>query len=154
LAADEFGAAEEIRKMKAQAVYDQMTDEQKLQVIQKRGQDALALAKETGLNADKLAYWKLRKEYEDLKSSMGKGAGGKSAGGAVSNADLVTGSGEGDRTMNAKGQLMRRGVVVSREDAVRTETTKGTNQEHAAKGEDQMIKSLDSIDKKLSPTTK
>jgi hypothetical protein len=74
--------------------------------------------------------------------------------GAASNSDLVTGSGEGDRTMNDKGQLMRRGVVVSREDAVRTETTKGTNQEHAAKGEASMIKSLESIDKKLSPTTK
>lgn len=155
LASDENAAGKQLADMKAQEIYDSYTNEQKLQVLKGRGQKAQALAQETGLNVDKLALAKLQAEYKALAKTIAEARGGSSKAGRTGgdNSDLVTGSGEGDRTMNAKGQLMRRGVVVSREDAVRTQDTLGKNQDHASKSEDQMIKTLESIDKKLEPTS-
>ena len=116
--------AEDVAKTQAeldQMVYDRKwelaTKEQKLAQALKEGQKAKAedMFERTAESALKLE--KARQKYAKLLEEGKSGAGGEKGD------SLATGG----RTRNEKGQLTRNGVVISEEDAARTDKTKADN---------------------------
>jgi hypothetical protein len=102
-------------------IWANATLEQKIAETKKKGQEAYAKAQKTQAAEDIKALGDLRLKYAELNAEKAGGSGGKGK-----PMDLA-GEGTG-RTRNEKGQLMRNGVVISEEDAKRTEKTKAENQ--------------------------
>jgi len=100
-------------------IWANATLEQKIAETKKKGQEAYAKAQRTQAAEDIKALGDLRLKYAELNAE-------KAGGGKGQPMDLA-GEGTG-RTRNEKGQLMRNGVVISEEDAKRTEKTKAENQ--------------------------
>jgi hypothetical protein len=103
-------------------IWDNATLDQKIAETKKKGQEAYAKAQRTQAAEDIKALGDLRLKYAELNAEKAGGSGGKGK-----PMDLA-GEGTG-RTRNEKGQLMRNGVVISEEDAKRTEKTKAENKD-------------------------
>jgi hypothetical protein len=93
-------------------IWDNATLEQKIAQTKKEGQEAYAKAQKSQSAEDIKALGDLRVKYAELNAEKARNGGSKPM-------DLA-GEGTG-RTRNDKGQLMRNGVVISEEDAKRTE---------------------------------
>jgi hypothetical protein len=125
-------------------IWDNATLEQKIAETKKKGQEAYAKAQKSQSAEDIKALGDLRVKYAELNAEKAGGGGGKPM-------DLA-GEGTG-RTRNDKGQLMRNGVVISEEDALRTEKTKAETLGNEGKtGESESL--LKEIRDYLKPTGK
>jgi hypothetical protein len=96
-------------------IWDNATLDEKIAQTKKEGQEAYAKAQKSQSAEDIKALGDLRVKYAELNAE-------KAGGGKEKKLDLA-GEGKG-RTRNEKGQLMSNGVVISEEDAIRTERTK------------------------------
>ena len=141
--------AEQAAKIRYDYIWKNATDEQRLEQARKEGAEALARyrfqASEENLrdlNAARSKYLGIKDEI-NAKKSQGMG-------GASSTDVLATGG----RTRNEKGQLMRNGVVVSEEDAKRTDKTKAENKDMEKNFGREPEKYLEQIVKLLTPRGK
>jgi hypothetical protein len=125
-------------------IWDNATLDQKIAETKKKGQEAYAKAQRTQAAEDIKALGDLRLKYAELNAEKAGGSGGKGK-----PMDLA-GEGTG-RTRNEKGQLMRNGVVISEEDAKRTEKTKAENQVIEDNGGKKPADILERIEKLLMP---
>ena len=140
-------AAEEAAKIRYDYIWKTATDEQKLEQARKEGAEALARYRFQASEENLRDLNAARAKYLGIKDEM---SGNKSGGGGTSSDQLASGG----RTRNEKGQLMRNGVVVSEEDARRTDKTKAENKDLEKNFGKEPEKYLEEIVKLLTPRRK
>ena len=140
----------QIEQMRYDSIWKNASNEQKLAQAKKEGQEAYAKAQSDASAENLLALEKARAKYNSVIDDM---KGGKSVGaGSGASSDVLA---TGGRTRNEQGKLTRNGVVVSEEDAARTDKTKADNKlESGAISKEEHISLLKEIRDSLKPKGK
>jgi hypothetical protein len=140
----------QIEEMRYEAIWKAASDEQRLAQAKKEGQEAYAKAQADASAENLLALEKARANYNAVIDDMkGKKSGDTGSGGTTSDT-LATGG----RTRNEQGKLTRNGVVISEEDAARTDKTKAENKDLEKNFGREPEKYLEEIVKLLTPRGK
>ena len=140
----------QIEEMRYEAIWKAASDEQRLAQAKKEGQEAYAKAQADASAENLLSLEKARAKYNAVIDDMkGKKSGDTGSGGTTSDT-LATGG----RTRNEQGKLMRNGVVISEEDAKRTDKTKAENKAIQENGGKRPEDILERIEKLLTPRGK
>jgi hypothetical protein len=140
----------QIEEMRYEAIWKAASDEQRLSQAKKEGQEAYAKAQADASAENLLALEKARAKYNAVIDDMkGKKSGDTGNGGTTSDT-LATGG----RTRNEQGKLTRNGVVISEEDAARTDKTKAENKDLEKNFGREPEKYLEEIVKLLTPRGK
>ena len=140
----------QIEQMRYEAIWKAASDEQRLAQAKKEGQEAYAKAQADASAENLLALEKARAKYNAVIDDMkGKKSGDTGSGGTTSDT-LATGG----RTRNEQGKLTRNGVVISEEDAARTDKTKAENKDLEKNFGREPEKYLEEIVKLLTPRGK
>ena len=130
-------AKEEADNMEYERKWNAATKEQKMAQAIKEGQNAEAVNKFERSDASRLALEKARKKYLDLLEGKDSSGGGM--------------AGEPGRERGADGKLRKNGVIISEEDAARTDKTKAANKITSENGGKRPEDILERIEKLLQP---